>query len=117
GERLGSPVELGVAVLDSSGQRELAKLTECLDHLGESRFPTAHADPAARWVAPADGRYLIVVRNRIGGLQRDPRRIYQLSGRREGPDFHLAGVWRRVDPPAGLNVAAGGLARGAWLAM
>ncbi len=108
GERFGSPVELSVAVLEPSGQRELAKLTECLDHLGPSRFPTAHADPAGRWVAPADGRYLIVVRNLIGGLNREPRRIYQLSVRREEPDFHLTVVSRREDQPAGFNVAVGG---------
>jgi hypothetical protein len=108
GERLGSPVELAVAVLDPSGQRELVKLTECLDNLGQARFPTAHADPAGRWVAPADGRYLIVVRNLIGGLNRDPRRIYHLSVRREEPNFHLAVVSRRVDQPAGVNVGVGG---------
>lgn len=108
GERLGAPVQLGVAVLDSSGRRELVKLTECVDDLGQSRFPTAHSDPAGRWVAPADGRYLIVVRNRIGGLNRDPRRIYQLSIRREEPDFHLAVVSRHEGQPAGLNVASGG---------
>jgi hypothetical protein len=108
GERLGSPVELAVAVLDPAGQRELVQLAECLDNLGQARFPTAHADPAGRWVAPADGRYLIVVRNQIGGPNRDPRRIYQLSVRREEPDFHLAVVSRRVDQPAGLNVGVGG---------
>jgi hypothetical protein len=108
GERIGSPVELGVAVLDSSGQRELVKLSECLDRLGQSRFPMAHADPSGRWVAPADGRYLIVVRNRIGGLNRDPRRVYQLSIRREEPDFHLVVVSRRNDQPAGLNIGVGG---------
>ena len=108
GERIGSPVELGVAVLDPSGQRELMKLSECLDKLGESHFPTAHSDPAGRWVAPADGRYLIVVRNRIGGLDRDPRRVYQLSIRREEPDFQLAVVSRRTDQPATLNVGVGG---------
>ncbi len=108
GERIGSPVELGVAVLDASGSRELAKLPECLENPGKARFPTAHSDPAGRWVAPADGRYLIVVRNRIGGTNRDPRRIYRLSVRREEPDFHLAVIPRRADQETGLNVPISG---------
>lgn len=108
GERIGSPVELGVAVLDASGDRELLKLSECLENLGGTRFPTAHSDPSGRWVAPADGRYLIVVRNRIGGMNRDPRCIYRMSVRREEPDFHLVVIPRRADQATGLNVGIGG---------
>lgn len=108
GERMGSPVELGVAVLDPEGRRELAQLPGCLDNPGRSRFSTVHSDPSGRWVAPADGRYLILVRNLIGGLQRDPRRVYWLSVRREEPDFHLAVVSRRADQPAGFNLQSGG---------
>lgn len=108
GERIGSSVDLAVAVLDSSGQRELAKLADCRDNLGGYRFPTMHSDPSGRWVAPANGRYLILVRNLIGGLNRDPRRIYRLSVRREEPDFQLAVISRRTDQPVGLNVWRGG---------
>jgi hypothetical protein len=108
GERIGSPVDLAVAVLDPSGTRELANLPGCVENVGGYRFPTAHADPAGRWVAPADGRYLVLVRNRLGGLDGDPRRTYRLSVRREEPDFHLAVVSRRTDQPAGLNVGRGG---------
>ena len=64
--------------------------------------------PPGAWVAPADGRYLILVRNLIGGPNRDPRRVYRLSVRREEPDFHLAVISRRTDQPAGLNLMAGG---------
>jgi len=108
GERIGSPIELSVAVLDASGRRELAKLPECLENPGQARFPTAHTDPAGRWVAPADGRYLIVVRDRIGGSNHDPRRLYRLSVRREEPEFHLAVVSRRTDQASALNVPVGG---------
>jgi hypothetical protein len=70
-------------------------------------FPTGHLDPAGRWVCPADGQYLIAVRNLIGGLQADPRRTYRLSVRREEPDFQLVAVPRH-DGPAGINVRRGG---------
>src|SRR5439155_27367229 len=75
GERIGAPVDLAVAVLDAAGRQELLKLAEGRENLGGYRFPRAHSDPAGRWVAPADGGYLILVRNRSGGLKRDPRRI------------------------------------------
>ena len=59
---------------------------------------------------PSDGRYLILVRDLIGGLDDDPRRVYRLSVRRQTPDFHLAVVSPRSDAPAGLNVPRGGRA-------
>lgn len=108
GARIGSPVDLDVRVLDATGKNELLDLAGTLENLGGTRFPTAHSDPAGRWVTPADGRYLIQVRNLTGGLNRDPRRLYRLSIRREEPDFHLAVVSRRADQPAGLNLMPGG---------
>lgn len=108
GTRIGSPVDLDVRVLDPDGKNELLKLSGCPENLGGVRLPTAHSDPAGRWVAPTDGRYLIQIRNLTGGVNRDPRRLYRLSVRREEPDFHLAVVSRRTDQPAGLNIMPGG---------
>ena len=108
GARIGAPIELAVEVLDPTGKKELAKFGATVENLGGYRFPTAHPDPAGRWVAPTDGRYLVHVRNIIGGLSRDPRRIYRLSIRREEPVFHLAVESRRTDLPAGLNLRLGG---------
>ncbi len=108
GARIGSPVDLDLRVLDPDGKNELLKCAGTVENLGGVRFPTAHPDPAGRWVAPADGRYLIQIRNLTGGLNRDPRRLYRLRVAREEPDFHLAVVARRVDQPAGLNLMLGG---------
>src|SRR5690606_970203 len=96
GERIGSPVDRELGVLDGAGERELAKFSDELDDVGGYRFSTAHVDPAGRWTAPADGRYLLLVRNLVGGAEYDPRRIYRLSVRREEPDFQLAVVSRRA---------------------
>ena len=76
-------------------------------NVGGHSFPTGHLDPAGRWVVPADGRYLILVRNLIGGQRTDPRRVYRLSIRREEPEFSLAVIPHRSDP-VGLNIARGG---------
>ncbi|MEX0641183.1 MAG: hypothetical protein WD468_00700, partial [Pirellulales bacterium] len=106
GQRIHSPVDLQISLLDASGQRELAQFGDEVRNTGGA-FSTGHLDPAGRWVCPADGRYLIVVRNLIGGLQADPRRTYRLSVRREEPDFQIVAAPGRADS-AGLNVQRGG---------
>lgn len=106
GQRLQSPVDLQISVLDPSGQQELAQFGDELRNVGGG-FPTSHLDPTGRWVCPADGRYLVSIRNLIGGLQANPRRLYRLSIRREELDFQLVAVPRR-DDLAGLNVQRGG---------
>lgn len=107
GERIGSPVDLDVSVLDASAKVELARFRDQIQNVGGPRFPSAHSDPAGRWVAPADGSYRILMRSVTGGAGDDPRRVYRLSIRREEPAFDLALVPRRDDPTA-LNVQSGG---------
>lgn len=109
GERIGSPVDLDVSILDATAKVELARFSDQIQNGGGSRFPSAHSDPAGRWVVPADGRYLVLVRSVTGGAGDDPRRVYRLSIRREEPAFDLALVPRR-DDPAAMNVQSGGRA-------
>ncbi len=106
GQRIQSPVDLQISVFEALGQQELAQFGDEVRNIG-GVFPTSHLDPAGRWVCPADGRYLIALRNLIGGLPADPRRTYQLSVRREEPDVQLVAVPRR-DDLGGLNVKRGG---------
>lgn len=106
GQRIQSPVDLQISVLDSAGQSELAQFGDEVQNIG-GLFSTNHLDPSGRWVCPQDGRYLVVIQNLIGGSQPDPRRIYRLSLRREEPDFHLVAVPHRDDLSA-LNVRRGG---------
>ncbi|MFM2094664.1 MAG: hypothetical protein RIS70_1788, partial [Planctomycetota bacterium] len=107
GQRLGAPIDLAITVLDSQ-MRELAAYHDQIRNLGGNRFPLSHTDPSGRFVAPATGRYYIVLRNVIGDLSNDPRRIYRMLVRREEPDFHVAVVPRRSDQATGLNVPRGG---------
>ena len=106
GQRIQSPVDLQVSVLDELGQRELAQFGDEVQNIGGA-FPTNHLDSSGRWVCPKDGRYLIAIRNLTGGAQPDQRRIYRLGIRREEPDFHLIAIPRRDDLSA-LNVRRGG---------
>jgi hypothetical protein len=106
-QRINSPMDLDIRILDGDGETELLALADQKRNIGGPTFPTAHLDPVGRWVVPADGRYLILVRNLIGGQRTDPRRVYRLSIRREEPDFSLAIIPHR-NVPASLNVARGG---------
>lgn len=106
GERIQSPVDLDLEVFDSTGDRQLLHLADEVRNLGET-CSTSHLDPAGRWVCPADGRYLIMVRTLVGSPHPDPRRTYRLNLRREEFDFHLLAVPRTADP-MGLYVARNG---------
>lgn len=107
GQRIDSPVDLDVTVLDAVGQQELIHFRDEITNIGGKRFPASHLDPSGRWVVPADGRYLMAVRDLIGGLHVDPRRTYRLSIRREEPELQLVVVPHR-DDTAGLNIPRGG---------
>jgi hypothetical protein len=108
GQRLDSPVDLALNVVDVDGKIELAAFHDEVKNLGGRRFPTNHSDPAGRWVAPVDGRYLVVVRNVIGGIDDDPRRCYRLSMRREEPRFDVVVLPGESESPSALNVPRGG---------
>lgn len=107
-ERIGSTADLDISVMDHTGKKELAHYRDELLNIGGLRFPSSHLDPAGRWVAPADGDYLIVVRNLIGGLQADPRRTYRLSVRREESEVQLVAIAHQPTSPAAINVQRGG---------
>ncbi len=110
GERIGSPVDLDLSVYDARDRRELLHLTDGQEQPGVGAILFGHSDPAGRWVAPADGEYLILVRNVTGGWRPDPRRGYRLSVRREEADFELLAVPAGGRELGGWNVPRGGRA-------
>lgn len=107
GERIGSPVDLDLSIFDSTGETELATFHDELPARQSPHFATSHLDPAGRWVAPADGRYLVLVRNLTGSLDANPRRQYRLSVRREEPDYQLVAV-PQAPGATGFNLGRGG---------
>ncbi|MDG2130296.1 MAG: hypothetical protein P8K08_20015 [Fuerstiella sp.] len=110
GQRIDSPVDLDISILDARGEVELAAFHDDVDNIGGLRFPSSHLDPAGRWVAPADGRYMVTIRNLIGSIAGDPRRVYRLSVRREEPDADLVAIAGQSASPVGVNVPRGGRA-------
>ncbi|MFP6763341.1 MAG: PPC domain-containing protein, partial [Planctomycetaceae bacterium] len=103
GERIGSPVDMDLTVLDASGAVELVRFSDERFSLGGKQFPSSHSDPSGRFVVPDDGRYLVLVRTVTGGLDRDPRRVYRFSIRRQEPEIHLA-VVPRSGASSGINL-------------
>ncbi len=104
GERIGSPVDLDLLLLDHTAEHELCHMSDQLVNVGSAAFPTTHLDPGGRWVSPSDGRYLLLLRNLQVSLRDDPRRAYRLSLRREEQDFQVAVIPHRSSERTGLNV-------------
>ncbi|MCA9073824.1 MAG: hypothetical protein KDA93_02235 [Planctomycetaceae bacterium] len=104
GERIGSPVDLDLVLLDVTAEHELLHLSDHLENVGPASFPTTHRDPVGRWVVPEDGRYLLLLRNEQVSLHDDPERVYRLSLRREEQDFDVVVVPHRAAERTGLNV-------------
>ena len=109
GQRIGSPVDLAISVLDAQDQSVLFQCHDENRNVGGKTLPTSHHDPSGRWVVPVDGPFLLVVRNLIGGANTNPLRVYRLSIRREEPRLDLA-VIPHHGGPAALNVNRGGRA-------
>jgi hypothetical protein len=112
GHRLASPVDLDVSIHgDAVGNiadgNILARFQDNSQGAADIRFPASHLDPSGRWVAPRDGRFLVSVRNLIGGIEDDSRRVYSLSVRREEPAVSLVAI-PRGGKPTGVNVQRGG---------
>lgn len=106
-QRLGAPTDVQLSVWNAAGETLLAEWNDDVKNHGGVALPTSHLDPSGRWVAPANGRYLILLRNLNGGVSSDPRRFYRLSVRREEPDFQLVAIPNSAAPTS-FNVKKGG---------
>ena len=106
GQRISSPVDLQISIHDDVKRSMLAEFSDQPENLGDE-FSTSHLDPAGRWVCPKNGRYFIVVRNLNRGVRNDERRVYQLSVRREEPDFQVVAV-SSTNSARAVNIAQGG---------
>lgn len=109
-QRIHSPMDLRITVTDATGQQRLLQLDDEVENLGSNDLPTQHLDAVGRWVVPADGQFRIAVEDLFRSSQRDARRVYRLSIRREEPDFQVVAV-PHLEQPGGLNIAPGGRER------
>jgi hypothetical protein len=111
-ERLGSPVDLFFEIrrIDEKDPKNRPSVGEYDDNteiLHPLKFNTRNDDPKTRFVAPADGKYELMVSSRSADVSAGPRHIYRLSVNKEQPDFRLILVDHDDNDPSALNVRQG----------
>jgi hypothetical protein len=102
-ERLGAPVDLRLSIRRSDKDQKIAELEDNLEVFLPQVLTRSDDPPRYRFVAPADGRYLIGVNSTESYVQFGPRHYYRLRISREQPDFRILAL-----PPApnALDVCA-----------
>jgi hypothetical protein len=108
-DRLRSPTDLYFELRRADNQQVLGEFDDHTDlPAAVGRFYTYSADPKARVVIPADGKYLLMVSGRMADVKAGPRRIYHLSIRPEVPDYRLVLVGNPSTSGAGCTLHQGG---------
>jgi hypothetical protein len=92
-QRLGAATDLYLAVRNATGKQPV-DMTPLLDDnpetLSATMLVTSTRDPAPyRFVAPADGKYELLVGSHLAGTLADVRQYYALRIVPERPDFHV----------------------------
>ncbi|MCI0462592.1 MAG: PPC domain-containing protein [Gemmataceae bacterium] len=91
-QRLGSPTDLFLVVYNGTGKQatEMTQLDDDAQPLSPTRFYSLSRDPAPyRFVAPADGKYYLLVYSHLGDTLAGPDHVYRLRIVPEKPDFRL----------------------------
>lgn len=82
-------------------------------------YETVNDDAAVKFVAPADGKYRLTLRDRYSASRGDPSLVYRVAIRKETPDFRVVAV---PSAPTAPNIRQGqpwavGLRRGDQVAV
>jgi hypothetical protein len=107
-ERLGAPTDLRFIVRNPATKQELGEFDDNPDTLTPFKFVTRTSDPPVyRFVAPADGKFQILVMGVDGDTRAGPRHVYRLRITPDLPDFRLFAL-----PPAEYRPDATALRQG-----
>lgn len=111
GERNGGTVDpfltVDRIVVDAKGMETVTRMTaldESAPNVRPLVFDTLSNDPAFRFVAPADGKYRVSLRDRYFESRGGAEMVYRLAVRPERPDFRLAAVPLAPKPQDQLTV-------------
>jgi hypothetical protein len=91
-QRLGAPTDLYLTVRNATGKQaaDMVVLDDNPDTLSQTMLFTATRDPAPyRFVAPADGKYQLLVGSHLSGSLADIQHYYRIRITAEQPDFRL----------------------------
>lgn len=110
GERFGQTMDPDATILDSTG-KTLINFPDAAAPKGRpSELAQASLDVSATWKAPADGRFILVVRDHYGSTLFGADRTYALSLRKAEPSFDVVVLPPNAKTPAGYSVPRGGRA-------
>ncbi len=110
-QRLGAPTDLYLAVRNATGKQsvDMAQLDDNPETLNPVYFATGSRDPAPfRFVAPADGKYLLQVGSHVPVKAGDVRHVYSIRILPERPDFRLIVMPADTYRPDTCVLGAGG---------
>jgi len=89
-DRIGSPVSLSCTIRPLKDKGPGKEFADNNDSLHPTLFFSRTEDPARqRFVAPADGEYLLKIISRDGDIRAGPRHLYHVRIAPEEPDFRL----------------------------
>ncbi len=93
-QRLGAPTDMFLIVYNATGKQvtEMAQLDDDPPTalLSPTRFYSLTRDPPAyRFVAPADGKYYLLLYSHLGDTHFGPEHVYRVRVAPEQPDFRL----------------------------
>jgi hypothetical protein len=107
GDRLGSPVDM-YYTLRPADAKTGQEFDDNPDTLHPTQFFTRSDDPAPqRFVAPADGDYLLQVSSREADIQTGPRHLYRVRITPEQLDFNLVVMPASPNSSEGTTVRQG----------
>lgn len=115
-ERMGFPCDTVLwlqRVLPAKGSvaiatEDIGEVDDGLLEIGGFKFPTGGHDSLRIGRLPADGDYLVQVRDRYGEIRGDARFVYRLRIVPEEPDFQLVVLATDPENPSGLAIRQGG---------
>src|SRR5439155_2021233 len=110
--RLGAPTDMYFSIRNLAGKtpQEITLQDDNANTLHPQTFLTSSRDPAPyRFVAPADGKYHILVASHLADNLADPTHIYRLRILPERPDFRLIVMHPDFHRPDSCTVGQGGV--------
>lgn len=88
--RLGAPTDIYYVIKNIAAKADVTTQDDNADSVSPRFFTANNRDPAPyRFVAPADGKFHIMIASHTGDNYSDPTNVYQLRILKEKPDFRL----------------------------
>jgi len=107
-ERLGAPTSMFFLLRNATTKQDLFESPDNPDNVA-LKFYGRTDDPAVyRFVAPADGKYLLLVSSRLADVLAGPRHVYRVRLTPDQPDFRLVAVPFAGTRPDGPTVLQSG---------